>query len=91
MTTKRANRNTAKYNVERQYIVFFDSEFNLSWNESDVKRFCEMWNKGVSVQEIARIFNRHPVDVILLVIDLAEQEKIEHRPSGIYGLQVTST
>ncbi len=85
-----ANRNTAKYNVERQYIVFFHSEFNLSWNESDVERFRDMWNNGISVQEIAKKFGRHPVDVVLLVIDLAEQEKIEHRPSGIYGLQVTT-
>ncbi len=83
-----ANRNTAKYDIERQYIVFFDSEIDLSWNESDVKKFQTMWDEGVSVEEIAIVFKRHPLEVVLLVIDLAEHEKIERRPTGIYGLQV---
>lgn len=82
------NRNTAKFNMERQYIVFFDSEIDLSWNESDVNKFRMLWKQGTSVQEIAVALSRNPLEVVLLVIDLAEHEKIERRPTGIYGMGV---
>lgn len=86
MARKEANRNTTKYNIERQYIVFFDSEIDLSWNESDVVKFRQYWKDGISVLNIAETFNRTPLEVVLLMFDLAEQDLIELRPTGIYGL-----
>lgn len=86
MSKKNANRNTAKHDIERQYIAFFDSEINFSWNESDVARFRVMWENGLSILGIAKKFNRPPLEIVLLALDLGEQELIVRRPGGIYGI-----
>ena len=72
-------------NIEKQYIVFYDSEIDLSWDLSQVVLFKELWAQGDSVMTIAKTMKRHPVEVSLLIIDLAESEVIEKRPTGIYG------
>ena len=87
--TKIANGNTANYKLEKQYIVLFNSRFNLSWNESDIKRYQEMWRAGLSEQEIANKFGCHIVEVSLFGICLTEQDKLTRRPKGLFGLQVT--
>lgn len=87
MTKKtRANRNTARFNMERQYIVFFHSEnIGLGWNESDVPVFRQLWEDGMSILTIAEQLDRTPLEVLLLIVDQAEQELIELRPTGIFG------
>lgn len=70
----------------KQYIVFFDSEIDLSWTMSEVEKICNLWNEGVSVMDISSMFDRYPLEVVLLIIDLAEQDKIVKRPSGIFGM-----
>lgn len=85
------NRNTAKYNIEKQYICFINSEIiSFSWNKSDVERFREMWNEGISAEDIAIKFERHPIDVAILIMDQAEQEEIAWRPTGIFGWRLMS-
>lgn len=71
--------------IEKQYICFYDSDIDLSWPISDVERFKEMWNNYDSLMTIAKKLGRHPLEVSLLIIDLAESEQIERRPTGIYG------
>lgn len=79
---KQANRNTAKFDIERQYIVFIDSEItSLGWNESDVVKFRQLWTDGMSVEDIAKILVRTPREVKLLMHDQDEKELIELRPT----------
>lgn len=79
------NRNTAKYNIEKQYICFIDSEeVSFAWDKSAVDRFLAMWDEGIGVKEIAKKFNRHPIDVIILLMDMGEQERLVRRPTGIF-------
>jgi hypothetical protein len=84
--TKRANRNTATYRLEKQYICFYDGAVDLAWAVNDVAKFRGMWDAGHSIKEIAIELKRHPVEVTLLLIDLAETEDatIERRPVSIY-------
>ena len=89
---KSPNRNTARYNIEKQYIVFINSEvINFSWDESKVKLVCSMWENGMDFEEIAVLFERSPMDVFLLLVDLDEQGVIERSPTEIFGWRVTTT
>lgn len=77
-----ANRNTAKYNLEQQYIVLFDSRFNLSWNLSFIKRFQDLWSDGLNEDELAEKIGCQLAELTMIVISLTEQEKIERRQKG---------
>lgn len=84
-----ANRNTAKYNIEPQHICFIDSEtVSFAWDESNVERFLDFWNEGISVKEIAKRFNRNPIDVVILLLEMGEEERLEQRPTGIFGVML---
>lgn len=82
---RKLTRQRAMTVVEKQYICFFDTDIDLSWPISHVERFKEMWIGGDSLVTIAKALKRHPVEVTLLILDLAEAEQIEKRPTGIYG------
>jgi hypothetical protein len=84
-----ANRNTAKYNFEEQHICFIDSEtVSFAWDKSNVERFLVMWDEGISVEGIAKKFNRNPIDVMILLLEMGEEERLERRPTGLFGVMV---
>lgn len=82
---QKLTRQRAMTVVEKQYICFFDTDIDLSWPISHVEKFKVMWGDGDSLMTIAKALKRHPLEVSLLIIDLAEAEQIEKRPTGIYG------
>lgn len=69
--------------LSRSYIACDDMDFG--WSHSEVASFRHMWIEGLSVDDIARAFDRPVDEIAILVIDQARQSKIKHRTGGIYG------
>lgn len=74
-------------------IILEDLDF--SWHETEIERVIEMWQRGVSISEIAEQV-RPPVypirgkgdsvdEVALLIMHLCRQGKIRPRPGGLFG------
>ena len=68
------------------YYLFEDEsiEVNMVFTESEVYDFIAYWKNGHSVQRIASLLERNPLDIALLVMDRAEVGEIEQRPNGIF-------
>lgn len=60
-------------------------EFNFSWDEDEVSLFRKHWNDGIPLLDIAQYFNRHEIEVVLLIIDQAKRDLINQRKFGVYG------
>ncbi|PFW87225.1 sugar ABC transporter substrate-binding protein [Bacillus pseudomycoides] len=60
-------------------------EANFLWNEQDVIRFQEMWDRGINIVEIARKLKRHQIEVAVLILDLLG---LEDMLSGIQNKPV---
>lgn len=66
------------------YILL--ENFNHGWSNQQINDFREMWKAGISVGNIAKVLKRNPQEVILLVYDQAEGNKVSPRSSGLEGL-----
>ena len=76
-------RNHEAMKESRLKIYIALEEANFIWDERDVIRFREMWNKGMSLPEMAAALRRHHAEVALLLIDQADKYLIENRPIGL--------
>lgn len=65
------------------YVVLEDLDF--VWDEADIPKVEEMWREGLSVWEIAKVFDRDPDEVALLIMDRARQGTIRKRKWGAYA------
>jgi hypothetical protein len=65
--------------------VYILKDATLSYRESDINKFIQMWNDGESVGAIAEELNVKIRDVYLLVIECATEEEIEPRPGAMEG------
>ncbi|WP_286177121.1 hypothetical protein [Brevibacillus brevis] len=65
------------------YIACEDYDF--TWDLSEVQRFRDLWREGYSIIEIAKDLRRHQNEVAILVIDQAEQARINPRFGGVFG------
>ena len=72
--------------VERRNIVIACEDMDFTWDESDVHRVIELWNRGVSISDIARAVDRDDGDeLMILLIDLARNQRIKKRTNGVWG------
>lgn len=69
--------------TQTRYIALEDLDF--SWWPEDIKRVCEMWQKGVDIVNISRQLHRDCDEVAILLMDLARQDKICKREHGVFG------
>ena len=58
-------------------------ELNFIWDLVDVIRFDQMWKDGLSIIEIAEKFDRDPDEIVILIIDRAQQFKIKSRENSV--------
>lgn len=72
--------------VQMDYYLFEDESIvvNMMFTESEIYDFIAYWKSGHSVQRIAKLLKRNPLDIALLVMDRAEVGDIEQRPNGIF-------
>jgi hypothetical protein len=60
-------------------------DLNFWWDRSEFKDMKKMWNKGIGAVEMAEYFGRDPDEVLIALIHLAREEKIEARATGLKG------
>jgi len=58
-------------------------DLDFYWDSPELKSLKKMWKKGISVIEIANLFERDPDEVLLALIHLAREEKIGQREGGL--------
>lgn len=70
------------------YHLFDDDklDLNLTFTTKQLDDFLDMWEDGISVENIAKKLKRKPSEIALLVFDHAERGLIEARETGVYGL-----
>ncbi|WP_233208623.1 hypothetical protein [Planomicrobium sp. MB-3u-38] len=70
------------------YYLFEDDtlKLNLIFEENELQDFKEMWEAGISVENMAKKMKRRPSEVVLLVMDHAERSLIKKREQGVFGL-----
>lgn len=78
-----AVRNHRAMKESRLNIYIALEEANFIWDERDIIRFREMWEKNMSLPDIAKALRRHQSEVALLAIDQADKYKIKNRPIGL--------
>lgn len=69
----------------RLYVALED--FDFGWEPELVNAVAEDYRAGVSVPDMVEKYKRHPVEVAVLIMDLAERRVIEPRPSGVWGFE----
>lgn len=69
----------------RLYIAL--EGFDFGWNPELVYAVAKDYRAGVSVPDMVEKYKRHPVEVAVLIMDLAERRVIEPRPSGVWGFE----
>nr|WP_309099092.1 helix-turn-helix domain-containing protein [Fredinandcohnia onubensis] len=74
-----------RYSKTRRKLYIALEEVDHNWCIDEVKIFEKMWNAGVSLEDISTYFKRHPVEIVLLIIDRADQGRIKPRPEGLGG------
>lgn len=70
------------------YYLFEDDtlKLDLIFEENELQDFKEMWEAGISVENIAKKMKRRPSEIVLLVMDHAERSLIKKREQGVFGL-----
>lgn len=68
---------------ERKEIIL--EELDFGWTRREKNLAKDMWNEGKPIDEMARIFNRKPDEVFMLLFELARKGRIQERPGWIYG------
>ncbi|EIJ79151.1 hypothetical protein PB1_16379 [Bacillus methanolicus PB1] len=64
-------------------IVLEDLDF--VWDSWELQEMVQMWQKGVPVAKIGEHFQRDPDEVLLALIHLAREDKIDRRKGGLKG------
>lgn len=72
-----------KKRSRKLYIACED--MNFVWCESEVREIERMWQGGLSIEDMAKSFDRDVDEVAVLIMDLAKQERIKERKNGVFG------
>ena len=54
------------------------------WDEPELEELAVMWDEGVSIVDMAKLFDKAPVEILLAVIHLALEQKIKPRTGGLF-------
>lgn len=69
-----------------QHVMFDELDIDLGIDFSAVSDFREMWESGISVENIAKVLKRKPIEVVLLIVDQELRGLIKPREKGLEGL-----
>ena len=71
---------------EKLHIALFDLDF--SFTQSEIDTAIDMWNKGYDLRVIADELQREGDEVMILLLDLARNKRIEKRENSIWGTRL---
>ncbi|MCM3273685.1 helix-turn-helix domain-containing protein [Paenibacillus elgii] len=69
---------------QRPKIYIALEELDFVWTEKDVLEVDRMWNRGSSIWEIGRAFNRDIDEVAVLIMDRCRHGYIKQRLNGVF-------
>ncbi|WP_396022742.1 helix-turn-helix domain containing protein [Bacillus cereus group sp. BfR-BA-01329] len=67
----------------RRNLYIALEELDLVFDESEVIRLQEMWKENKGILEIAKELGRHQLEIVALIMDQADKNKIKSRPMGL--------
>ncbi|EJV56083.1 hypothetical protein [Bacillus wiedmannii] len=67
----------------RRNLYIALEELDLVFDESEVIRLQEMWKEDKGILEIAKELGRHQLEIVALIMDQADKNKIKSRPMGL--------
>ena len=70
---------------QRNSIYIALEEVDLTFAVSEVIDVREMWEAGISLEDMSKRLIRDPHEVFTLLLDLSLRGRIEKRSGGIYG------
>lgn len=74
------------------YVAFYGSKkVNFFWCSRELRKFKELWHKGVSIEYMVERFKRKHLDITLLIMDQARIGEINPRKGGAKGREVQLT
>ena len=76
--------NSTRKRLERKYMIYRNREIytplediNFHWNKEDIEKFRVLWNNGIGFDDISRYLKRDPIELAVLLLDLAKQKKLK--------------
>lgn len=64
-----------KINDSGLYIAL--EKYDFDWTNDKVEKFLSMCEQRKTINQLATIFRRHPIECLCLYVDLLDQEKFE--------------
>lgn len=85
----KAERQIARFhlkNKSRNVVTLFEKEeVKWHWDERDLIALADMWEKGLSLPDIAKAFQISEYETVLALIHCDLEGMIKPRPGGIFG------
>jgi len=73
-----------QYNQEGAFYIAL-GDANMAFTDTEIEVVREMWTEDRHLGEIAETLRRPEIEVVVLVLDLADKGKLKHRASGALG------
>jgi hypothetical protein len=67
----------------KPYVALED--IDLIFDERILPDVIQMWEGGLSINDIAKAYNRDPDEIACLIMSLAREGRIKPRKGGAYG------
>ncbi len=61
-------------------------EWHLAWYPEEVEKVIKLWGEGKCMLTIADELNSQPTSIFLLLLDLAEHNRIKRRAGYLWGV-----
>ncbi|QLY77809.1 hypothetical protein [Clostridium intestinale] len=72
-----------KKNTEKLVTILLDTDF--CWYPSQIEKAKVLWECGVGIKEMSKIFKRSCMEVMLLLMHLDLEGEIEKREGYVWG------
>lgn len=69
----------------RRKTVIVLEEMDFIWDEDELALLKDLWDREFSITWIGNYFERDPDDVLLALIHLAKENRIDRRRTGLKG------
>jgi hypothetical protein len=69
----------------RREIIIALENLDFVWDSRQVNEFIKQWESGISIQNIAKYFERTQEECACLIMHLSLQDDIKNRKGGVFG------
>jgi len=71
-----------RFRARKGQIILLDA--NFFWLDADIQKVLMLWDHGTSIAKIAEHIRRAQTEVMLLLVHLADKERLPKRKGGLY-------